>query len=195
MSYYKDVTAFYTHQSWNCKKAMFCTNPIIFASQSAHSGRSQLLSAHFNMRDLSFNLGGISTSLANNQLLIVAIQCYRWPWLHYMENGDKVFCYICTKAYNERKFSTSSIELTYITNGYTNWKDAINSCNQHERFKCHADSILKIVTVLRTMKDVGEGMSSQHAEEKSERHQMFMKILQNIAFLAHQDLLLREDGS
>ena len=45
------------------------------------------------------------------------------------------------------------------------------------------------------MKDVGECLSSQHAKEKSERRQLFMKILQNIAFLAHQGLPLRGDGS
>ena len=112
-----------------------------------------------------------------------------------MENGDKVFCYVCTKAYNEKKLSASSIESAYITNGYTNWKDAINNFNQHERSKCHADSVLKIVTVPKTMKDVGECLSSQHAKEKSERRQLFMKILQNIAFLAHQGLPLRGDGS
>ena len=85
-----------------------------------------------------------------------------------MENGEKVFCYICTKAYNEKKLSASSVESAYITNGYTNWKDAINIFNQHERSKCHADSVLKVVTVPRCMKDVRECLSSQHVKEKSE---------------------------
>ena len=96
-----------------------------------------------------------------------------------MENGDKVFCYICTKAYNEKKLSASSVESAYITNGYTNWKDAINNFNQHERSKCHADSVLKMVTVPRSMKDVGECLSSQHAKEKSERL-MYKKLVGNI---------------
>ena len=115
--------------------------------------------------------------------------------MHYVENGDKVFCYICAKAYNEKKLSASSVESAYIIIGYTNWKDAINNFSQHERSKCHTDSVLKIVTVPKTMKDVGECLSSQHAKEKSERRQLFMKILQNIAFLAHQGLTLRGDGS
>ena len=86
-----------------------------------------------------------------------------------MENGDKVFYYICKKVYNKRKSSSSSIELAYITNGYTNWKDAINNFNQHERSKCHAVSVLKMVTVPKTMKDVAECLSSQYIKEKSER--------------------------
>ena len=45
------------------------------------------------------------------------------------------------------------------------------------------------------MKGVGECLLSQHAKEKSERRQLFMKILQNIAFLAYQGLPLRGDGS
>ena len=92
-------------------------------------------------------------------------------------------------------WSVFQYPVTYITNGYTNWKDAINNFNQHERSKCHADSVLKIVTIPKTMKDVGECLSSQHAKEKSERRQLFMKILQNIAFLAYQGLPLRGDGS
>ena len=83
-----------------------------------------------------------------------------WPWLHYVENGDKVFCYICTKAYNVKKLSASNVESAYITNGYTNWKNAINNFNQHERSKFHADSVLKVVTVARFMKDAGQCLSS-----------------------------------
>jgi len=112
-----------------------------------------------------------------------------------MENGDNVFCYICTKAHDKKELSASSIESAYTTNGYTNWKDAINNFTQHERSKCHADTLLKMVTVLKAMKDIGECLSSQHAKEKSERRQLFMEILQNIAFLAHQGLPLRGDGS
>ena len=83
-----------------------------------------------------------------------------------------------------------------ISNGYTNWKIAINNYNQHERSKCHADAVLKmVVTVPNTMKDVGECLSSQHVKEKSERRRLFMKILQNIAFLAHQGLPLKGDGN
>ena len=85
--------------------------------------------------------------------------------------------------------------MTYISNGYTNWKDAINNFTPHEKSKCRAESVLKMVTVPKTMQDVGECLSSQHAKEKSERHQLFMKILQNIAFLAHLGLPLRGDGS
>ena len=52
-----------------------------------------------------------------------------------------------------------------------------------------------MVKVPKTMKDVGECLSSQHAKAKSERRQLFMKILQNIAFLAYQGLPFRGDGS
>ena len=112
-----------------------------------------------------------------------------------MENGDEVFCYICVKAHKEKKLSASSVKSAYMSNGYTNWKDAINNFNQHERSKCHADAVLKMVTVPNTTKDVGECLSSQHVKEKSERRHLFMKILQNIAFLAHQGLPLRGDGN
>ena len=45
------------------------------------------------------------------------------------------------------------------------------------------------------MKNVGECLSSQHAKDKSERQQLFIKILRIFFFLAHQGLPLRGDGS
>ena len=98
-----------------------------------------------------------------------------------MENGDQVFCYICTKAYNEKKLSASSVESLYITNGYTNWKriPLTTLTSMKDLSKCHADSVLKMVTVPRSMKDVRECLSSQHAKKKSERL-MYKKLVGNI---------------
>ena len=44
------------------------------------------------------------------------------------------------------------------------------------------------------MRDVGESLSTQHAKEKLERRKCFLKILQNVRFLARQGLPLRGDG-
>ena len=52
---------------------------------------------------------------------------YTWPWLHYREVSDSVICYYCSRA-NEGKLLASGLyskrEETYISKGFTNWKDA-----------------------------------------------------------------------
>lgn len=52
-------------------------------------------------------------------------KCFdQFPWLHYDINDDKAFCHICITAYNEGKLATNVLEPTFISKGYTNWKDA-----------------------------------------------------------------------
>lgn len=55
----------------------------------------------------------------------------------------------------------SNIELTYISHGYTNWKDATTNFTKHERSKCHTDAVLKMVTVPWSMGDVQDMLSAQ----------------------------------
>ena len=86
-------------------------------------------------------------------------------------------------------WSSSSI------NGYTNWKDAINNFNQHERSKCHAESVFKMVTVPKTMKDLGECLSSQHAKDISERWHENIEKIAEYYFPCLSRSSLRGDGN
>ncbi len=82
---------------------------------------------------------------------------------------DAAFCFICVKAYSENKLnSVSNVETTYISSGYTNWKDACVKFPNHESSRCH-----KTITLPATTKDIGESLSSQLAKERLERRQCF----------------------
>ena len=120
--------------------------------------------------------------------------CCRFPWLHYVVDGDKVLCFTCKKAHDEKKLLAHNAEPSFIQKGYTNWKDATNNFRKHEQSKCHADAVLKTVTAPKTMPDVGEMLWSQHAKEKAECRQCLLKIIGNVKFLARQGLALRGDG-
>ena len=107
----------------------------------------------------------------------------RWSWLHYDEDRDVVFCFTCVKAYLEKKLhSTSSLEATYISKGYSNWKDAVIRFTSHQASTCHRDAVLKTITLPATTRDVGESLSVQHAQQKLERRQCFLKLLSNVRF-------------
>ena len=118
----------------------------------------------------------------------------RWNWLHYDECQDIVFCYLCVKAYREKKLSSGLIDLSFISNGFSNWKDACVNFKAHECSNCHKESVEKILTLPSTTQDIGEALSSIHKQEKLQRCQMLLKILSNLRFLARQALPLRGDG-
>lgn len=119
----------------------------------------------------------------------------RWPWLHYDEERDLAFCFTCVKAYNDNKLhGVSSLEYTYISAGFANWKDSSTRLPAHETTTCHKTAVLKTITLLSTTRDVGELLSAAHSQDRLERRQCFLKLLSNVRFLARQALPLRGDG-
>ena len=116
----------------------------------------------------------------------------RWSWLHYNESNDVAFCYLCIKAYRDKKLTVSNADKVFITNGFFNWKDACVKFGIHEQSNCHKESVEKIVTLPSSIKDVGEILLNEHNQEKLQRQQV---LLSNIRFLARQALPLRGDGN
>ena len=123
----------------------------------------------------------------------------KWPWLHYDEVGDSAFCSICVQAArSESLTSVKFAEPSFITRGFSNWKDASGergAFNRHESSICHKTAFEAVVTLPKTTKDVGELLSVQHAEEKAVNRKNLLVIAENIKFLARQGLALRGDGS
>ena len=51
----------------------------------------------------------------------------KWPWLHYDQAEDRVFCHACVQALKKGSVTRSlatKAEGAFLTRGYTNWKDA-----------------------------------------------------------------------
>ena len=94
----------------------------------------------------------------------------RWRWFHYDSIGDKVFCYLCVKALKTGKMKAEgSIDEAFVLRGYCNWKDASGEKGgfaNHELSSVHKKAVEVIETLPRTTRDVGEQLSSAHAEEK-----------------------------
>ena len=119
----------------------------------------------------------------------------KWPWLHYREDDDTVFCYTCVKAFKELQMSNRNAEDAFISRGFSNWKLATSVFRQHELSNCHKEAVEKIITLPATTADVGEMLSKAHAQEKSENRQVLLTILSNLRFLARQACAIRGDGN
>ena len=111
-----------------------------------------------------------------------------FPWLHYSEESDKIFCFHCIKAFQQKKLVNSKLESTFISEGFSNWKKAIEKFGKHQSTDCHKEAILKLVTLPKQSKDVGELLSAQHALEKEENQKYLKKIVSNLRFLARQNI-------
>ena len=119
----------------------------------------------------------------------------RWPWLHYSEETDSVFCFHCIKAYSQNKLlGVPNVEKTCISTGFTNWKEATTRFVSHEASRCHKDAVLKMITLPATTHDIGESLSKQHSKEKLVNRQCFLKLLATVKFLSRQGLPFRGSG-
>ena len=48
----------------------------------------------------------------------------KWPWLHYDQVEDKMFCHTCCQALKQVNIKLGERKKdTFLTVGYTNWKD------------------------------------------------------------------------
>ncbi len=120
-----------------------------------------------------------------------------WPWLHYVEEQDKVLCHTCARAFHLKQISSTKIETSFIKDGYSNWKDATTKSSgftKHQNSDCHRESVERLISLPDTIRDVGEHLSEVHEESKVENRRKLLSILSNLRFLARQGLALRGDG-
>lgn len=118
----------------------------------------------------------------------------KWSWLHYNAKNDSAFCFVCTKAMKEKKIRSINVDSTYISSGFTNWKDATSNFKKHEVTESHRAAVEAIIVLPATTRNVGELLSEKHMKEKAINRSIFLKILSNIRFLCRQGLPLHGHG-
>jgi len=117
----------------------------------------------------------------------------KYKWLHYDKGQDRAFCYLCMKAEKEGKFlSSHRREPTFITSGFTNWKEATKCFNKHQSSACHGEAVEALCLLPeQIMGHVDDLMSTDINQQKATNRKMLIKILQNVKYLARQGLPFR----
>ncbi|XP_033123564.1 zinc finger MYM-type protein 1-like [Anneissia japonica] len=119
-----------------------------------------------------------------------------WPFLHYVEGKDVVFCHTCVAAVKQVKLKFSnSMASAFVTKGFSNWKDATTTFRKHQQSKTHGKAVEVVLTLPKATKKVGELQNGAHSVQKEKARDMLLLILSSIRFLARQGLALRGDGS
>ena len=97
-------------------------------------------------------------------------------------------------AEGEKRFLASTKrDAAFISRGFTYWRDAIVSFRTHAASACHKEAV-QSDQLPKEMGDVAERLVAGHTADKERNRSMFMRILQNIRFLARQGLALRGSG-
>lgn len=120
--------------------------------------------------------------------------CSSWyqsyPWLHYQEATDSVLCFHCHVADMRCLPVTQNKDQAFSKSGFSNWKKAIEKFNKHERTISHHQAV-ELVESIPNTKNVGEMLSSSHAQQKIENRVMLRMILTSVRYLARQGLAFR----
>lgn len=83
---------------------------------------------------------------------------------------------------------------SFISGGFSNWKDATRCFTNHEKTATHKKAVEVMITLPRTTGDVGEMLSSTLASERSKNRCYLWKVAECIKFLARQGISFRGDG-
>ena len=130
-----------------------------------------------------------------------------FPWLQYFEfdsqpteandaakaasSSSYVLCRVCRECEDKKlfKFSTKK-EQTFISDGFSNWKKALQKFKKHERSECHREAALKTAELHKGTNVTGQ-LNSQTEQERQTAKVALMKIITSVRFLARQNLALR----
>ena len=115
----------------------------------------------------------------------------KYPWLHYQEANDSVLCFHCHVAERRHLPITLNKDVAFLSVGFSNWKKAIECFNKHEKTTSHRQAVELVEKMPKTTRDVGDMLSSIHAQQKAENREMLKIILSSIRFLGRQGLALR----
>ena len=113
------------------------------------------------------------------------------PWISVCTTSYKVFCVICLNARDQGllSISTSQRLTTFVSGGFSNWKNALKKFREHESSNLHKESAMKLAA--RRGVGIDAQLSSQLRSQQAHHRTMLMRLLESIQFLARQGLPLR----
>ena len=97
------------------------------------------------------------------------------------------------RAVSEGKLLASTKrDPAFISSGYTYWQEATTGFKRHQAIACHREANEAVIMLPQQIHgDIVELLSQKYSDQKVKNREMFMKILQNLWFLAQQGLALR----
>lgn len=123
-------------------------------------------------------------TLSTKTLLFQEKWFREYSWLHYCPSLKGVLCFYCAKYFaNSKSKLASKMDPAFISNGFRNWKKAVEKFDAHKDSQCH-----KVALMTRIQETCPVDMQlSRECEKQQERaRQNLMKIFKGAKYLARQ---------
>lgn len=115
----------------------------------------------------------------------------KFPWLHYDEQSDSVICFTCAKQYAKGNLKTTAKkDLSFLTDGFSNWKKAAEKFTDHQTSYCHKAS-LDIEANLTQNRNIIEIMSAEATKTMQSSRLCLMKVIESLQYICRQGLAIQ----
>ncbi len=79
---------------------------------------------------------------------------------------------------NKHLHAVSNKEQSFISTGFSNWKDASKKFNKHQDSHCHKEAVLKTTATVHVSEMLSFGLAKEHLEQRK----CFLKVLSSVRF-------------
>ncbi|XP_025206906.1 zinc finger MYM-type protein 1-like [Melanaphis sacchari] len=121
--------------------------------------------------------------------------CAKWfetfTWLHYDTSKDRAFCFDCISFYHKTNNKLNKhTELSFIVDGFKNWKKASEKLRSHENSKMHVNSIHYLLSINSNLPVISL-LSKQKIEEQKNASTALLTIISTLRYLSQMGLSIR----
>ena len=114
-----------------------------------------------------------------------------YPWITVCTSRYMIFCVSCRSANGQGLLTFSKrSNLAFVQDGFSNWKKALQTFQEHEASSMHREAALKLAAKSSGVR-VDTQLSTQLKLDQEHHRRMFLKVLHCIQFLSRQGLPLR----
>ena len=116
-----------------------------------------------------------------------------YPWLHWDSLKEKLFCFQCMKATIEKKSISKQGKSAFTTEGFDNWKKAMQKFREHAESDFHKDSFYVMERLPKSVPNVSNLMFKNLASEQAENRKCLLKIVENVRYHAQTNIAFQGD--
>ena len=113
----------------------------------------------------------------------------QFPWLHFSTEKQRVVCFYCSTVCKDSSLPwIGNADPAFITEGFLNWKKAIERFHQHEASHTH---YLSVNHFSSQTQPVDVQLITQRQEQQKTAARCLKIIATSVRYLAHEGLALR----
>jgi len=124
-----------------------------------------------------------------------SVQCSwfnQYPWLHYSQSEDLLYCYICVNQFHKGNLkSTANVDQAFTTKGFANWKKALSTFKTHQASQCHATSVELELVIPKTNHDIIDLTNKNSQKHREDNRRCLAVIIESLQYLARQGIPIR----